>query len=300
MKTGTGKLNILTPSGMFTVFNYTFLVVVALLCVLPMLHELAISFSSVSAAQSGRVTLWPVEFTTDSYAYMLKNKEFWTAMWVSVKRIILGGALSMFLTFIAAYPLSRSSEVFPQRKFYVWIIFFTMLFTGGLIPGYLVVKYTGLINTIWALVIPGAVNSFNIVLMLNFFRQLPKELDEAAFIDGATHWTVLWQIYLPLSGPSIATITLFTAVGAWNAWFDGMLFMNRPEFYPLQTYLRGFIINNDSALMSLGFGDDFYKHMSQETLKAAQIMVGVLPILLLYPFLQKHFAKGVMLGSVKG
>ncbi|TMY87285.1 carbohydrate ABC transporter permease, partial [Klebsiella pneumoniae] len=174
----------------------------------------------------------------------------------------------------------------------------TMLFHGGLIPLYMTVKYTGIMNTLWALVLPNAVPVFNVVLLLNFFRGLPKELEEAAFMDGAGHWTTLWRVMVPLSAPALATITLFATVGHWNAWFDGLIFMNSPDNYPLQSYLQTVVINRDLSLVS---SSDLkaLAEVSDRTAKAAQIFLGALPILLVYPFLQRFFMKGIVLGSVK-
>jgi len=179
-------------------------------------------------------------------------------------------------------------------------MFFTMLFGGGLIPSFLLINNLGLMNSIWALVLPGAVSVWNIILMLNFFRQLPKELDEAAFIDGATHWTVLWKIYVPTSKAVIATVTLFTVVGQWNAWFDGMIYMTQERF-PLQTFLY-FTLQAAGSLEMLNEAQQMeaFRHLTQDTLQAAQIFVGALPVIMLYPFLQKYFTKGIVLGSVKG
>jgi putative aldouronate transport system permease protein len=170
--------------------------------------------------------------------------------------------------------------------------------SSGLIPWYIAIKNIGLIDSIWALVLPGAVNVFNVVLLLNFFRNLPKELEEAAFIDGAGHWRSLWNIYVPLSAPSLATLTLFTVVWHWNAWFDGLILMNSPDHYPLQSYLRTVVIDMDSMFRSTQDLTDLAE-ISDRTSKAAQIFLGTLPILLVYPFLQRYFIKGITLGSVK-
>ncbi|MDF2725126.1 MAG: carbohydrate transporter permease, partial [Paenibacillus sp.] len=189
-------------------FNYTFMVVISLICLFPLIHMFAISLSSNSAVSAGSVTLWPVDFTLKSYEYVASKPEFLTSFMVTLKRVVLGVTLNMVLTVLAAYPLSKDSRVFSLRTFFVWFFVITMLFHGGLIPSYLIVKETGLINTIWALVLPSAVPVFNVVLLLNFFRNLPRELEESAFMDGAGHWTTLWKIYVPLSLPAMATITL--------------------------------------------------------------------------------------------
>lgn len=205
----------------------------------------------------------------------------------------------MLLTILVAYPLSKTARIFPARKVYVWVFLFTMLFQGGLIPWYLTIKYTGLTDNILALVLPGAVPIYNIILLLNFFRQLPKEMEEAAFIDGAGHWTTLWRIFVPTSTAALATITLFSVVGHWNSWFDGIILMNRAEKYPLQSYLQTIVISQNFQIM----GADSYKilkELSNKTITTAQIFIGAVPILMVYPFLQRYFTKGIVLGSVKG
>lgn len=205
----------------------------------------------------------------------------------------------MLLTILVAYPLSKNTRIFPARKYYVWIFLITMLFQGGLIPWFLTIKFTGITDKIWALVLPGAVPIYNIILLLNFFRQLPKEMEEAAFIDGAGHWTTLWRIYVPTSTAALATITLFSVVGHWNSWFDGLILMNRAEHYPLQSYLQTIVISQNFQVMSA----DSYKilkELSNKTITTAQIFIGAMPILMVYPFLQRYFTKGIVLGSVKG
>jgi putative aldouronate transport system permease protein len=269
----------------------------------PVIHILALSLSSSNAASTGKVFLWPSEFTFSAYKYIMKRMDFWISFVVSIKRVILGLAVNMAITVITAYPLSKNSSAFRSRSVYVWYFFITTLIGGGLVPTYMLIKQLGMIDSIWSLVLPGAVPVFNIILMLNFFRQLPKELEEAAFIDGAGHWTILWKIYIPTSAPSIATIALFCIVGHWNSWFDGIIYMNHPENYPLQSYLRSVVVTRDiDALSSITnqVGAAEMKAVSEKTSKAAQIFIGALPIIAVYPFLQKYFTKGIVLGSVKG
>ncbi len=283
----------------FNVFNILFLLAAALSCVLPIVHILALSFSSNNAASAGFVKLWPVQPNINSYMYVFRRAQFWRSFLISIERVGLGVIINMLLTILIAYPLSKESHRFKARTVYVWIFFFTSLFSGGLIPGYMLVYSLKLIDTIWALVLPGAVPVFNVILLLNFFRQLPLELEEAALIDGASHWRILWRIYVPTSTPALATLVLFCAVGHWNSWFDGMIFMNRPEHYPLQSYLQSVIVMRDLSLV----GNDAWRDLmeiSDRTVKAAQIFMGALPILMVYPFLQRYFVKGIVLGSVKG
>lgn len=287
-----------TGQRIFTIFNVIFLTVVTLLGILPFVHLLAVSLSSNSAAVAGEVFFLPVDFTTVSYKYLAENAAFFTSLWVTLKRVFLGTLINMFLIIITAYPLSRSNKVFRARTVYVWFFVITMFFGGGLIPTYMVVKETGILDTIWALILPGALNVFFMVMLLNFFRNIPKDIEEAATVDGASHWTMLFRIFLPVSLPAIATVLLFTVVGHWNSWFDGILYMNRPENYPLQSYLSTLITSLNVQMIST---DDLsnLKEMGSKTLRTAQIFMGILPILVVYPFLQGYFVKGITIGSVK-
>ncbi|MGF7031521.1 putative aldouronate transport system permease protein [Paenibacillus mucilaginosus] len=283
---------------MFIGFNYMFLALLSALCILPLVHVLAVSFSSSSAAAAGYVKLWPVEFTLESYKYVLGKEAFFDSILMTVQRVAVGLTVNMLLTILVAYPLSKEVNKFRGRTVYAWVFVFTMLFNGGLIPLYMMVKYTGILDTVWALVLPQAVPIFNMILLLNFFRGLPKELEEAAFMDGASHWTTLWKVYVPLSAPALATITLFTMVFHWNSWFDGLIFMNSLENYPLQSYLQTVVIQQNFNNASLETIAELSK-ISDRTFKSAQIFLGSLPILLVYPFLQRFFMSGIVLGSVK-
>jgi putative aldouronate transport system permease protein len=282
----------------FVSFNYIFLSLVAVTCLLPLIHVLAISFSSSEAAAAGFVKLWPVDFTLSSYEYVAGQKAFIKSFLITLQRVSIGVAINMLLTILIAYPLSKDSGIFRPRSIYAWIFVATILFNGGLIPTYMIVKNTMIMDTIWALVLPMAVPVFNVILMLNFFRNLPKEMEEAAFMDGAGQWTTLWKVYIPLSLPSLATVTLFATVNHWNSWFDGLIFMNTPDHYPLQSYMQTIIIQRD--LSALANSDlRALAEVNNRTIKAAQIFLGALPILLVYPFLQRFFISGIVLGSVK-
>lgn len=284
--------------SLFNICNLIFLIALSLLCILPVIQVIAVSFSSSSAAAAGLVKLWPVEFSLKSYEFILKKKDFLGSFLISIQRVILGTGISMFLTVTLGYALSKEAKDFRMRTFYAWYFVITILFSGGLIPWYLTIKYTHLMDTIWALVIPGAVTVFNVILLLNFFRGLPKELEESSFMDGGNHWITLWKIYLPLSMPAIATVSLFTIVGHWNSWFDGLMLVNSPSDYPLATYLQTAIIQQDFANMR---AEDVktLSEISDRTTRAAQIFIGALPIMAVYPFLQKYFMTGLVMGSVK-
>lgn len=284
---------------LFTIFNYLILAFAALICILPIFNILAISLSSSAAAGSGAVRFWPVDFTLESYNFVTAKPEFMESFWVSVKRVLVGVPVNMLLTILAAYPLSKTRAQFRARQFYVWFFFITMLFSGGLIPYYMTISKVGLIDNFWALILPGAVPVYNVIILLNFFRQLPTEIEEAARVDGASYLRILAQIVVPLSLPAIATLTLFCTVNHWNSWFEGLLLMNRPEHYPLQSYLQTVIVNRDMSLMST---TDILtlSTVSDRTSKAAQTFVAALPMLVVYPFLQKYFAAGLTMGGVKG
>ncbi|GHI00024.1 carbohydrate ABC transporter permease [Neobacillus kokaensis] len=275
-----------------------FLVIIALLCIAPIWYTVAVSFSEKSAVAGGLVTWRPVQFTLSAYETLLSDGSFFRAFGVSVERVILGGGLNFILTVLMAYPLSRSSKQFKMRNIYMWFIIFTMLFSGGLIPLFLTIESYGLLDTIWALVLPGAVPVFNVILLLNFFRAIPKELDEAADMDGAGPWYKLFRIYLPLSVPALATITLFSVVGHWNSFFDGMIFMTQAENYPLQTYIQQLVVQTDISNLTTE-ELKMIAQMSNKTLNAAKIVISMIPILIVYPFVQRYFIHGIMLGSVK-
>lgn len=286
----------------FVFFNTLLMLLLCLLCLLPILHILAISLSEKGAVAAGYVKLFPVDFTLASYRYVMEKTEFWRSIGVTLKRLVLGSTLSIFLTILTAYPLSKPSTQFRRRTLYVWFLVITMLFNGGLIPNFMLVRELNLMDSIWALILPGIIPVFNVVLLLNFFRDIPKELEEAARMDGASHFRILWRINVPLAAPAIATISLFTIVGYWNEWFSGMIYMNRPENYPLQTYLQSVVVQTSLTEVSTGSLAEMRDRMliSDRTFKSAQIFLGALPILCVYPWLQKYFTKGMTLGGVKG
>lgn len=286
-------------SRVFSAVNGLLLILLAAVCLLPMVNVLMISLSSNDAVRAGRVTFWPVDFTLSSYQYVAHRTAFWKAMGVTVLRCVLGVTINVLMCILTAYPLSKPKNRFRGRTFYTWFFFLTMLINGGLIPSFMTVKSLHLLGTIWALVLPGAVPVFNVVLMINFFRTVPMELEEAAIVDGAGQWQIMTKIFVPVCRPSVATIMLFSLVSHWNAWFDGIIYMNKPDQYPLQSYLNTIII--DAASLTAGtFDYQLINLISDRTVKCAQIFVSMVPILILYPFLQRYFVKGMVMGSVKG
>jgi putative aldouronate transport system permease protein len=280
------------------VLIYATLVAVAALSVLPVLNTIAVSFSKNSLASAGIVTVYPLGFTLESYKRILDDSAFFNAFRVSVERVVLATTLTFFVTILAAYPLSKSAEEFRARRYYVLLLVFTMMFYPALIPWYLTVRKLHLTGTIWALVLPGAVSQFLIIMVINYFRSIPKALDESASMDGAGPWYKLFAIFVPLSTPVLATVVLFIIVWNWNAFFDGLILMNRTEQYPLQTYIQQLVavvnpnLQDPKQLLKM-------LQVSQRTLNAAKIVVTMIPILVLYPLLQRYFIKGIMLGSLK-
>ncbi|RAV14185.1 carbohydrate ABC transporter permease [Paenibacillus contaminans] len=281
----------------FNVFNYFVLALVAVACLLPMIHTLAVSFSGKGPANAYMVGLWPVDFTLDAYRKTLNNPNFLHSLWISAVRTILGTGIGMAVIFLAAYPLSKDNSVFKSRSVYSWYFIITLLFNGGLVPSYIVIQKLGLLNSIWSLILPVAVNIWLLVLMMSFFRSVPKELEEAAVIDGASQLKILTLIYLPVSLPSVATLSLFMMVFHWNSWFDALIYIGDIHDYPLATFLQTILVQLDTMKVSMSGYDA--ENMSNRTVKAAQVFIGALPILMVYPFLQKYFVKGIVLGAVK-
>lgn len=281
----------------FNMFNHIFLISLSLLCLLPLLHVLAVSFSGKIAANANLVNFLPVDFTLESYKKTIDNPAFIRAMFYSLYRTILGTAIGMAVIVLSGYALSKRYTDFKSRNVYMWFFVFTMLFSGGLVPGYILITNLHLIDTIWALVLPTALSVYNMILLMNFFRTIPAELEEAALIDGAGLFRILFSIHLPVSMPALATITLFTLVTHWNSWFDGLIYMMDTKNYPLATFLQSVVVQQDFSKISINPQD--MENLSQRTVKSAQIFIGALPVLIIYPFLQKYFVKGIVLGAVK-
>ena len=285
----------------FMVFNVIVLTLVSLTCILPFIHLLALSFSSSSAVAAGRVGFVPIDFTTAAYEFALRGGKFTDALWVSVKRVVLGTAVNMVLMVLTAFPLAHTKEKLAGRNIYMAFFVVTMIIGGGLIPTYILVVNLGLLNSIWALILPGALPVYNRVIMMNFMRGLPEEIEDAALIDGADVFQTLFRIILPLLTPSLATVGLFSIVGHWNEWFSGLIYMQNSNMYPLQTYLQT-LIRDFEEILRMAQGDYalLLSMMNARTGRAAQLFLAALPVLAIYPFLQKYFTSGLVLGSVKG
>lgn len=274
------------------------LLILALSTILPLWYTLCLSLSDKSAAAAGLVGLWPVGFNLTSYKSILGDANFFHAFWVSLQRVGLGTAAELVVTLLIAYPLSKSTQQFPARNVVMWFLIFAWLFSGGLIPWYQTMKSIGMINNIWGLVLGNSLPIFNVIVAVNFFRNLPKEIEEAALIDGAGPWQIFLQIFLPLSKPMIATITLFSMVYHWNEFFNGLVLSTRQAYYPLQTYIQQMIVVIDTTYMTQD-QLQMLNEISNQTLNAAKIFIAMIPILLIYPLLQRYFITGFTLGSVK-
>lgn len=289
------------PRKVFVICNGVILTVFTLICLLPFLNLLAVSLSSSEAATSGEVAFWPVNFTTQAYEFLLKKQEFFVAFGYSVLRVVLGTSISVMVVMLAAYAISRERNPIKGRRVYIVLFIITMFFNGGLVPTYIVIVNLHLYNTIWALVLPTAANAWNMVLFINFFRQVPKDLEEYAELEGAGHISKLFQIILPISLPALATVVLFTAVMQWNAWFDGYIYM-RAEKFPLQTYIYDIVQQIQTLSNNPNLSQEerlALANLPGKTLRSAQIFVAMLPIMLVYPFAQKFFIKGLVMGAVK-
>ena len=285
----------------FLAVDVIVILLLCLICMVPLLNLLAYSFSASQPIIENKVFLWPKEFTLKAYQYVLESKEFWSSVSVSVKRVLLGVPLNTLLTILVAYPLSKDERQFKARKYYVAYMLTVMLFNGGLMPTYYIVSKTKLIDTVWALIIPGAVPIFNCIVLMNFFRGIPSELEESAKLDGASQWQILWRIFIPISKPSLATIILFSLINHWNSWFDGLIYSNHPTNYPLQSYLQT-LVTSTTEILAQGDVKAIAKlvDINDTNMKAAQIFISVIPLMLIYPFLQKYFTTGLTMGSVKG
>ncbi|WP_135551220.1 carbohydrate ABC transporter permease [Paenibacillus cymbidii] len=278
-------------------FQVVLIVFITLLCVAmlyPFVHELAVSLSSPTEAIRQGIHIIPLEFSLDAYNQVLSSKDIWTSLYNSIFRTVVGTILMLIMMTMGAYPLSK--KYLPHRSYYTMFIVITMFFSGGLIPTYLLVKNLHLVDSSWALIIPGLISTFSMMIMRNFFMGVPEELEESAKIDGANDIRILVSIVVPLSMPIMATVGLWSAVYHWNAWFDALIYIQDIKKQVLQIYLRKLVVSNeDTALQAL-----MNQTVTQESIKAAVIMFVTLPILIVYPFLQKYFVKGALIGSLKG
>jgi putative aldouronate transport system permease protein len=276
--------------------NQIILFIIAVAMLFPFLYIFSVSFSSVKDVLENEILLWPKEWVTDAYTYILGSDRFLHSLLVTVYITVVGTAVNLLFTSTMAYVLTKR---IPGQRAILFLVLFTLLFSAGMIPTYMVVKATGLLNTFWALILPVAISPYNLIIMRQFFLSIPEELSEAALIDGANDLQIFTKIILPLSKPSLAAFGLFYAVGHWNNYFSGILYLNDPSKWPIQVILRQIVIVNEPNA-ALGGHELMEVLPPPETVQMAAILLATIPILIVYPFLQKHFAKGVMLGSVKG
>lgn len=278
--------------------NNVFLALLAFMMLFPFLYLFSISFTTLDEYLRNQFLLWPKKWVTDAYEFILGSKSFQRSLWVTVYITALGTLFNLAFTSTMAYGLAR--KVYGQKAI-VFIVLFTMLFSAGMIPTYLIIKATGLMDSIWALIIPGAIAPFNLIIVRQFFMALPEEITESAIVDGANDLTIFGKIILPLSKPVLATFSLFYAVGHWNSYFSAILYLNDTTKWPIQVLLRQIVVQAD-AMNALGVANmaALENPPPPETVQMAAILVATVPILIVYPFLQRHFAKGVMVGSIKG
>lgn len=279
----------------FNIVNYSLLLIIALVCVMPFVYVLAVSFTSPSEVAKGGIILFPKEWSLSAYKYIFSTDTLIRSLWVSIYITVIGTIINLVFTALMAYPLAKSK--LRGRQTILLAVLFTMLFSGGMIPTYFVVKELHLTNTLWSLMIPSAISAFNLIVLKNFFQQIPDGLEDSAKIDGCNDLGVLFRIVLPLSMPAMATFALFYSVTHWNQFFNAILYINDNAKWPIQVLLREIIMLAQSRIGDSGFDE---AEIQPLTIRMAVIVFATLPILLVYPFLQKHFTKGVLLGSVKG
>lgn len=286
-----------TANRVFDTVNFIVLLVCTLVCLAPFLHILAISLSSVRPIVSGEVSLFPIELNFEAYFKVFSDPAMIRSLGFTVLLTCLFTVLCMVMSIAMGYPLSKKK--LKGRKAFMFIVVITMFFSGGIIPEYILVRNLNLIDSIWALVLPGLINPFYLIILISFFNNIPESLEESAEIDGSSHFRTLISIMLPLSLPVITTLSLFYAVGRWNGFSDTLMYINSPEFYPLQLKLYHLIQNNMiSELMQMEGAQ--MATVVPESLKAASVIFATVPILIVYPWLQRYFVSGVMLGAVKG
>ena len=290
-------------SKILDIVIYVSLILLMIITLYPIIYIFSVSVSSTTAYESGRVVFLPVEFNLEAYKVILKAGTIPRSFVNSVIYTLLYTVVSLFMTTTMAYPLSRSKDRVAFKGFFSKIVIFTMFFNAGIIPNYLVVKGLGLMDSMWALILPSAISTYNLVVMRSFFEGIPDDLEEAAFIDGANEITIFWKIMLPLSKAALATVGLFYGVYMWNSWFNAMLYLQSDTKFPLQLIIRQIIMQNQMAAELAAMGDTSmltYQTTNSVSLKYATLFLSILPMLAVYPFIQKYFVKGVMVGSVKG
>ena len=275
------------------------LAIIALSCLYPLWYTLCLSISNKAAVDAGWVTLYPIGFSLANYKKIVVDATFANSVWISVRRVIIGTPLTLIICVLVAYPISKSSKAFRGKNFVLWTLLFCMLFGAGLVPWYIAMVKLKMMNNMWGLILSMGVPIYYVILIMNFFRNIPKELEEAAIVDGAGQWRLLLNIVLPCSIPVLATITLFVGVNYWNEYYNGMLLSTGEKFYPLMTYIKSLMIpmQNTTRLTPEQMRERAL--LSNSGLDAAKVFVALIPMLIVYPWLQKYFISGIMIGSVK-
>ena len=283
----------------FNIFNIFFMIIIVLITLYPLVHVLFASVSDGSELMGHQgILLKPLGFSLDAYAMVMRNPMISVGYFNTLTIVFCGVTINILLTSIAAYFVSRKNVMWSRTLMILIII--TMYFNGGLIPNYLNIKQLGLYDSLFSLILPGAISTFNLIIMRTAFFAVPDSLEESARLDGANHFVILFRIILPLTMPTVAVLILYYAVGHWNSWFNAMIYLKTRNKFPLQLILREILIQNDTTSMTAGSGDSGDKLAIAETIRYATIVVATVPILCVYPFLQKYFVKGVMVGAVKG
>ena len=286
---------------LFVIVNYTLCGIAGLICLLPLVHILAVSLSSKLAVYSGHVTFLPVQFTWDNYIFVTRDSQFFHAYGVTVLRAVLGWAISMTLLVLAAYPLSQPQSRFGPKTIFTWVFVFTMLFNGGMIPTYLLIQSLGLLDSFWVLIFPLLMTAYNMFAVRNHFQSIPASLAESAYIDGAGPFTTLFRIILPISLPTIAAVAMFYMMRYWNSYKECIFYTNTPDLQTLQVYLRNLLSSNSAMDGIAGNVTTEQKALlTDETVKMTTIAASVLPVLIFYPFIQRFYTKGMVAGAVKG
>ena len=284
--------------SLFSTLNYAFFVLISLVMLFPLWNVIVISLTDYREYVMNPLMLFPKQISWEAYNYIFSNDELLLALRVSVLTTLSGTAISMAVSVACAYALSKRHM--PGRNLFLTLILFTMFFNGGIIPNFLLIKDLGMYDTFWALILPNAINTWYLIIMKNYFANLPEALEESARIDGANDLIILFRIVLPISMPIIATFLLFYGVDRWNEWWSAMMYINDTKKYPLQLMLRNLIVMNfSSASMATSYAQDNASFVAKENIKMATAVVAVVPIAVVYPFLQKYFAKGVMVGAIK-
>lgn len=294
MKKTQNKIRRSLGSKIFDALNLLFLGLLAFSTVYPFWDSLVVSFSSLKGYLSSSVHLWPSEWSLEGYRYMFSNPTLWTSYANSIFITLVGTLINMVLTIMTSYVLSKT--YLRGHRLLTFLCVFTMMFSGGIIPTYMVIKDVGLLNSVWAMIIPTAISTYNMIILRNFFSGMPKELEESATLDGCTEIGVLFRIVLPVSIPALTTVTLFYAVEHWNDFFSAIMYINKQKSWPLQLFLRSMLYENEAAYQS--GGESLY--LLGQPMKMAAVMMAIIPIMCAYPFFQKYFTKGVMTGAVKG